>query len=63
MIPRPNGNEPVHEFPAGFRMLAGDQNRRTFDESDAAQNAVNYLCLGTDVTTNGGSPLRPVIHS
>jgi hypothetical protein len=27
-------------------MLAGDQNRRTLDLSDPAQDAVRYVCLG-----------------
>jgi hypothetical protein len=40
------GQEPVYEFPPGFRMLAGDQNRRTLDLSDPAQDAVRYVCLG-----------------
>lgn len=38
--------EPVYEFPAGFRMLAGDPDRRTLDVSDPAQDAVGYTCLG-----------------
>lgn len=47
--------EPVYEFPAGFRMLAGDPNRRTLDVNDPAQDAVGYTCLGaSDLTRRHG---------
>jgi hypothetical protein len=46
--------EPVYEFPAGFRMLAGDPNRRTLDTSDPAQAAVGYTCLGGNTTRRHG---------
>lgn len=39
----------MYEFPPGFRMLAGDASRHTFDETDPRQAAVSYVCLG-----NGG---------
>jgi len=33
-------------FPYGFRMVAGDAYRRTYNESDKAQKAVSIVCLG-----------------
>ncbi|ORX38972.1 hypothetical protein BD324DRAFT_301880 [Kockovaella imperatae] len=39
-------NEPIYEFPPGFRMVAGDPYRTTFDASVLAQDAVRYNCLG-----------------
>jgi len=37
-------------FPDGFRMVAGDPYRRTFNQSDFAHKAVSHMCL-----YNGGS--------
>jgi hypothetical protein len=54
------GDEPVYEFPPGFRMLAGDPNRRTFDESDPAQDAVRYVCLGSNIPEGHGMILMPL---
>ncbi|OCF34158.1 hypothetical protein I316_04108 [Kwoniella heveanensis BCC8398] len=42
------GTEEVAEFPPGFKMLAGDAKRSTFDENDYTNKAVNYVCLGVD---------------
>lgn len=39
-------------------MLAGDPNRRTFDESDPAQAAVEYVCLGSNIPQGHGKFLR-----
>jgi len=36
-------------------MLAGDQHRRTFDQSDPAQDAVRYVCLGSDIPEGHGT--------
>lgn len=36
--------------PNGLRMLAGDPNRRSFNDSDVAQRAISFSCLGG----NGG---------
>ena len=36
-------------------MLAGDPNRRTFDESDPAQDAVRYVCLGSNIPEGHGT--------
>jgi len=33
-------------FPDGFRMLAGDPMRRTQNNSDFAQKAISFMCLG-----------------
>jgi len=38
-------------FPDGFRMVAGDPHRRTQNNSDFAQTAVSFVCLGG---TEGG---------
>jgi len=41
----PDNNLPM-AFPDGFRMVAGDPLRRTVNESDYAQKAVQIVCLG-----------------
>ncbi|PQE28913.1 wsc domain-containing protein [Rutstroemia sp. NJR-2017a BBW] len=46
-------NDPLVPFPEGFRMLAGDPNRRSFNASSFADRAVSFRCTGTDVQTNG----------
>eukprot|EP01118_Nematostelium_gracile_P009047 TRINITY_DN302_c0_g3_i1.p1 TRINITY_DN302_c0_g3~~TRINITY_DN302_c0_g3_i1.p1 ORF type:complete len:543 (-),score=118.58 TRINITY_DN302_c0_g3_i1:20-1648(-) len=33
-------------FPKGFRMLAGNPYRRSFNESDVSHQAINFACLG-----------------
>jgi len=43
-------------FPDGFRMVAGDAFRRTFNESDKAQRAVSFMCLGDGGRFNGFPP-------
>ena len=51
---RRTGTEPVYEFPPGFRMVAGNPSRGTFNTSDPAQDAVRYACLGVSgPETNG----------
>jgi len=35
-------------FPKGFRMIAGDQSRRSFNGSDQTQTAISYACYGGD---------------
>ncbi|KAI0628687.1 WSC-domain-containing protein [Trametes polyzona] len=51
-LPRPGPkNEPIKAFPKGLRMLAGDTNRRTFNASSHADQAITYVCL-----TDNGSP-------
>jgi len=44
---------PPMAFPDGFRMVAGDPFRRTFNASDFAQNAVSIVCLGEGGRYNG----------
>jgi len=43
-------------FPYGFRMVAGDPYRRTFNQSDFAQRAVAFMCIGGDGRYNGFPP-------
>ncbi|KAL1742650.1 hypothetical protein HDZ31DRAFT_26560, partial [Schizophyllum fasciatum] len=38
----------VKAFPDDFRMIAGDENLRTFDNSSVAQRAISYKCLQFD---------------
>jgi len=45
-------------FPYGFRMIAGDPLRRTFNASDKAQDAVSFACLGEGGRYNGLPPHR-----
>jgi len=45
-------------FPYGFRMVAGDPFRRTYNESDKAQKAVSMVCLGEGGRFNGLPPHR-----
>lgn len=53
-------DEPTYEFPPGFRMLAGDPDRRTIDLDDPAQDAVRYVCLGgTTPEGHGQSGVTP----
>ncbi|KAI2631759.1 WSC domain-containing protein [Xylaria nigripes] len=45
--------------PAGLRMISGNKDLRTFNQSDIRQRAVNHHCLGpTDEETNS----LPLIH-
>jgi len=37
-------------FPYGFRMVAGDTNRRTYNDSDFSQRAVNMMCMNDDTS-------------
>lgn len=53
---RKQPNEQMKAFPNDFRMLAGDAKRKSLDESDPAQDAVRYICLGAgnNEQTHGG---------
>ncbi|KAI9506394.1 hypothetical protein BX070DRAFT_219863 [Coemansia spiralis] len=42
-------------FPEGFRMLAGNPNKRTYD-GDFASQAVSFACLGTSNAETNGFP-------
>ncbi|KAI8974791.1 WSC-domain-containing protein [Trametes punicea] len=45
-LPRPGPkNESIKAFPKGFRMLAGDTFRRTYNASSFADQAITYVCL------------------
>jgi len=46
-------------FPYGFRMLAGDPTRRTQNNSDPAQRAIDIVCLGGNYPEGGGFPKAP----
>ncbi|CAD6573504.1 MAG: hypothetical protein TREMPRED_000836 [Tremellales sp. Tagirdzhanova-0007] len=53
------GDEPVYEFPPGFRMLAGDATRSTFNASDPSNQAIrdgvnNWLEGSKHVTYGAG---------
>ncbi|WWC64284.1 uncharacterized protein I303_106894 [Kwoniella dejecticola CBS 10117] len=39
-------DEEVHEFPPGFKMLAGNAKRSTYDDEDYTNKAISYTCLG-----------------
>lgn len=43
-------------YPAGFRMVAGDPKRRTYDATDMAQKAVSHVCLGGTEPEQGPLP-------
>lgn len=42
-------------FPPEFRMVAGDPNLRSFNDTPA-QNAITWACLGTNTPLSGGMP-------
>ena len=39
-------NQPIKAFPKGLRMVAGDTNRKTYNASSFADQAVSFVCLG-----------------
>lgn len=58
MIPRQRAKYPgkkLTAFPAGFRMVAGNPERRAYDGSESA-NATKYVCLNYG---GGGPPEAP----
>nr|XP_019047877.1 hypothetical protein I302_04497 [Kwoniella bestiolae CBS 10118]OCF26807.1 hypothetical protein I302_04497 [Kwoniella bestiolae CBS 10118] len=42
---RSGPDEEVHEFPEGFKMLAGSSKRSTYDDNDYTNKAISYTCL------------------
>ncbi|KAG4027427.1 hypothetical protein MFRU_030g00630 [Monilinia fructicola] len=46
-------NDTLVPFPENFRMMAGDTNRRSYNDSLFADRAVSFRCTGTDIQTNG----------
>ncbi|KAM0309892.1 hypothetical protein ACHAO8_008647 [Botrytis cinerea] len=46
-------------FPEGFRMLAGNPFLRSYNASSLEQQAVTYVCLGTDKPQTNGFPNYP----
>lgn len=53
--PGPAGK--VLAIPNGLRMLAGDPFRRSYNDSDVAQRAIGYSCLGGNGYTNALSDI------
>ncbi|WWC91452.1 uncharacterized protein L201_006398 [Kwoniella dendrophila CBS 6074] len=49
--------EEVHEFPPGFKMLAGSSKRSTYDDNDYSNKAISYTCLDFS-----GAPGKPDTH-
>ncbi|WVQ64088.1 uncharacterized protein L199_002247 [Kwoniella botswanensis] len=41
-------NEQVYDFPPGFRMVAGNPSRTTYNASNYADKAISYVCLGVN---------------
>jgi hypothetical protein len=55
-LPRgPNNSFNVSAFPDGLRMIAGKPNRRTFDASSVADQAISYVCLDYSTSHSGDS--------
>ncbi|TGO48765.1 hypothetical protein BCON_0230g00080 [Botryotinia convoluta] len=46
-------------FPEGFRMVAGNPFLRSYNASSLEQQAVTYVCLGTDKPQTNGFPNYP----
>ncbi|WVN91183.1 uncharacterized protein L203_106440 [Cryptococcus depauperatus CBS 7841] len=46
LMRRSGDDEKVYAFPKGFRMLAGDPSRTTYNKSDYTNAAISYACLG-----------------
>ncbi|OCF34157.1 hypothetical protein I316_04107 [Kwoniella heveanensis BCC8398] len=46
LVRRGSQTETINEFPPGFRMLAGNPNRITYNASDYTNTAISYVCLG-----------------
>lgn len=49
-----DGIENFDGFKDGFAMISGDSDRRTYDASDPAQEAISFTCL-PGYTANSGS--------
>ncbi|KAI0341471.1 WSC-domain-containing protein [Trametopsis cervina] len=53
-LPRPGpANEHIQAFPTGLRMIAGDVNRRTYNASSFADQAISYHCLDYNADHTG----------
>ncbi|ORY85568.1 hypothetical protein BCR37DRAFT_377247 [Protomyces lactucae-debilis] len=54
------GGGPLKAFPAGFKMLAGNPNLRSYDGSKREQQAINYVCLdyGKGSSSSDGLPTK-----
>ncbi|PSR72463.1 hypothetical protein PHLCEN_2v11677 [Hermanssonia centrifuga] len=48
-----SNNDTIHPFPAGLRMIAGNNERGVYNASNEADQAISYVCL--DYNNNHGS--------
>ncbi|WWC91451.1 uncharacterized protein L201_006397 [Kwoniella dendrophila CBS 6074] len=55
LMRRGSQSETVYDFPEGFRMVAGNPSRITYNSSNYAEKAISYVCLGVNGApeTNG----------
>ncbi|KAK4688715.1 hypothetical protein P7C73_g1402, partial [Tremellales sp. Uapishka_1] len=56
---RRTGEEPVYEFPPGFRMLAGSPYRTTYNDTDLTNTAIRYACLNFAADPTAETPAFP----
>ncbi|KAK5996302.1 hypothetical protein PT974_03057 [Cladobotryum mycophilum] len=54
-----DGAAPPIAPPAGFRMLAGDLNRRTYNDSSFADRATSHMCVNDQSIETNGFPTTP----
>ncbi|WWC73344.1 uncharacterized protein I206_107311 [Kwoniella pini CBS 10737] len=55
LMRRGSQNEQVYDFPPGFRMVAGNPSRTTYNASNYADNAISYVCLGVNGARETGA--------
>ncbi|WVR09238.1 hypothetical protein IAU60_006302 [Kwoniella sp. DSM 27419] len=55
LVRRGSQTEQIHEFPPGFRMIAGNPSRTTYDPNDYSNKAISYVCLGRDGAPETGA--------
>ncbi|WWC64285.1 uncharacterized protein I303_106895 [Kwoniella dejecticola CBS 10117] len=48
-------SEQVYDFPPGFRMVAGNPSRTTYNASNYADKAISYVCLGVNGAPETGA--------
>ncbi|WVW79154.1 hypothetical protein I302_101120 [Kwoniella bestiolae CBS 10118] len=54
LMRRGSQNEQVYDFPPGFRMVAGNPSRTTYNASNYADKAISYVCLGVNGAPESG---------
>ena len=52
-----SAGEAINEFPTGFRMMAGSAGRSSYNATNKADLAVNWICLGGK--GNNNTPGKP----